>query len=115
MHSTPGLIEKWTLIVNPQDFCSWFVGLELMTDVSRDAFDAPAGIIRRGGDCGRHERGRTVSRNRARHRGQSLVGPFHNIVATGAVDVHVDESWHGGFVGCFDFLRSSQGRKTPSR
>ena len=78
----------------------------LLRDVSGDSFDGAESFVRAGGYRGGDERSGAVFRDFASDGAQRAAASFHDVVAAGAVDVHVEEAGDGGLVGGANFLRS---------
>src|ERR1700675_726216 len=103
MHAAPDLAQKWSFEMYAQHLRARFVGFMLRGDIFGNALAAAANIICAGGYRGGHERSGAVTSDGPGDNAQRLRGAFHHIAPAGAVDVHVDESGNGGFVGSVDF------------
>ena len=103
MHAAPDLAQKWSFKMYAQHLRARFVGFMLRGDIFGDALAAAANIIRAGGYGSGHERSGAVTSNGFGDNAQGFRRAFHHIASACAMDVHVNESGNGGFIGGVDF------------
>ena len=99
--------EEWPLEVNAQDFRAGVSRLVLQRDVAGNALGALADVLRTGRDRSCDIRGGAVSGDGFGDGPERVFGAFHDVAATGAVDMDVQKAGSRNLVGGADLARTS--------
>src|SRR5215471_21781703 len=108
MHATPHGIDEGAFKMDAENFRAATIGLVLSGDVVRDSFRAAADRVWACRYGSGKERSGAVSRQRTCHCFESIAGTFHNVVAPGAVNVHIKKTRRSGFIRDDNFPGASR-------
>src|SRR5712691_6816662 len=112
MNSATLLADKRPLEMDSQDLGVRLIRFVLLGDVRGDPLDGPQSLIRAGRNSSGDERRSAVFRNLASDSAERGCGSFHDVVAAGAVDMHVNETRDGCLV-CSANFPCSRGQGHP--
>src|SRR5260370_3615873 len=105
MNSAALLVEKGSLEMDAQDRRAWFLRFALLSDEPGVSLDGTKSLVRAGGYGGGNERRGAIFRDLTGDGAQRGVSALHDVVAAGAMDMHVNKSGNGCLVGRANFLR----------
>src|SRR5215469_17387681 len=99
MYSATGSVDKRPLKVDSQDFGPRFLRRVLLRDVQGDSRRRTGSVVGAGSDGRGEKRSRAKLRYLPGHRRKRIARPFHEVTSASAVDMNVQESGNGRFIG----------------
>src|ERR1700746_877180 len=105
MNSATLFADKRSLKMDSQDLGAGLVCFVLLGDRGGHPLDGAESLVRAGCDSGGYKRRGAILRDLTGDRAKRTVGSFHDVVAAGPMDVHVNETRNGRLVRSANLLR----------